>query len=189
MKKLFTIAVFLMVWSSYSQTPTKTRNLYINNQSSFGMDIGEIKSKPTSGTYPFYISKYTVNGVLTNIHLNPGQSLNLVSPYASTVVARFPFYSPTSVPYINLWNKTASATSSSLLTSSTMNTALIANAQIFDYMKFQVGTNGDNLGNTIYRPTSITDVQVFYGTGWVAYCSFTGDGTIDASIDISIYDN
>lgn len=186
MKKLFAIAVFLMVWSSYSQI--KSRNLYINNQSSLGMDIGEIKSKPTSGTYPFYISKYTVNGVLTNIHLNPGQSLNLVSPYASTVVARFPFYSPTSVPYINFWSKTVSATSGGLVASSTLNT-IIANAQIFDYMKFQVGPNGGNLGYTIYRPTSISDVQIVYGTGWVAYCSFTGDGTIDASIDISIYDN
>ncbi len=191
MKKLFTIAVFLLVWSSYSQN--KSRNLFINNQSSFGMDIGEIKTKPTTGTYPHYISRYIVNGVNTKIHLNPLQSLVLISPYVSTTAARFPFYSPTSVPYINFWTKTISATSGGNVASSTLNTVL-ANNQLFDYIKFQMGTNGNAGGATLYFPAATiptTDVVTYTGTGWIAFIGYTSSPSLpyDASISIDIYDN
>lgn len=192
MKKIFIVSILFFVLNSFAQ-----KSVYINNQSSFGVDIGSISTKPSSGTYPQYQSLYT-NGGTNLIHLNPGQSYSLVAVLQPTI--RFPFYSPTSVPIIANWGKYTSPTTVFNVNSSSLNT-IVANSQVFAGMKFHVASTAPYYdGGTILSPPITLDlggITTITGVGWIAYCSFTGVRTLNAAgtavlgaeIDISIYDN
>jgi hypothetical protein len=132
MKKLIIIATLFFGLQGFSQ-----KILYIFNNSPYGIDIGEVQSITTNTAgypYPMFKSNTSL------IHINAGDSYTLENLGSST---KFPFVSVGNVPQINNWIKINSATSTTSVTSTT---AYITGAtQAFNFIKFQVGING-NLG-------------------------------------------
>ncbi len=168
MKKLiFTLVLFLGL-QSYAQ-----KTVYILNFSSYTMQVGEIITKPNTGTYPLYTSVYEATSTSGPSLLPVGASYIMENPVAT----RFPFYSPTSVPAIKKWKRSTSATISGIVTSLSLNN-ILGNTQNFNSIKFQVvGAGGATLvgPNDSYSNTFIT-----------AFCetdTFTGE-TI-----ITVFDN
>ena len=138
MKKLiFTLVLFLGLQTFAQKT------VYIFNFSSYDMEVAEIITKPTTGTYPFYVSVYEATST-------SGPSL-LPVPSGTTYImenpvnTRFPFYSVNSVPAIKKWRRYTNATTSGIVTSLNLNNVL-ANTQNFKSIKFQlIGAGGTTL--------------------------------------------
>jgi hypothetical protein len=136
MKKVFLFSLILVCMFGYSQ-----KKLSIYNYTSFAMKIYSIRTKPTTGTYP-YCSGYSVG-------LYPGESCILEN---SSNIAKFPFYSPVTTPTVISslnWNRYTTATPVNYTGLNLWNT-LTANSQSFNYITYSVGSitgAGQNSGN------------------------------------------
>lgn len=84
MKKLLLFTFLLLVVLSYSQ-----KRVSIYNYSSFAMKIYNVRTKPTTNTYPYYLG-YSVG-------LFPNEAALLVNTASTT---KFPFYSPIITPTV-----------------------------------------------------------------------------------------
>lgn len=171
MKKIILIFAFFLSISSFAQ-----KTVYIFNFSSYNVEVGEIQTRSTAAsTYPRFRTNYS-GGI---INVPSGTTYTLENPNATY----FPFYSPTSVPYIDAWQRhfTAGATWANFL-STNLNNALAA-PQEFNYIKFQVGPNGSLGGGNLSPDIAFGSDQLF-GTGWAADYSADVNTTF-----IVIYDN
>ena len=173
MKKIIIIALLCLGIQGYSQ-----KTVYVFNFSSYNVQIGEIQTKSTAtSTYPRFKTNYSGVGGIINVPA--GTTFTLVNPNNTY----FPFYSPTSVPYVNAWTRqfTAGATWANFLSTNLNN--VLAVPQIFNFIKFQVGPSGSlGAGNIGLSPSN----NIANGTGWQATYE-TVVGTSETTI--TIYDN
>lgn len=159
MKKFIFILVLFLGLQSYAQ-----KTVYIYNFSSYDMEIGEIITKPNTGTYPLYKSVYeaTSSSGPSLLPVPSGTTYTMENP----VITRFPFYSPTSSPAIKKWRRFTNATTSGIITSVNLNNTL-ANTQNFNSIKFQlIGAGGATLGvgiTTEYSNSLISATLEFFG--------------------------
>ncbi|WP_395061930.1 hypothetical protein [Flavobacterium sp.] len=128
MKKLILTLALVTFVTCFSQ-----KKITITNLTSAAMKIYGIRTKPTTGTYP-YCYGYSFG-------LYSGQSYSLVNNLSTS---KFPFYSsPTSLPPIisNLnWKRTNSATSSlNNQTGLSLWNSTIATTQNFSFIDFSIG--------------------------------------------------
>lgn len=147
MKKLFLI-IILFGLQGYSQ-----KILEIVNTLNINIQISDIITN-ASGSYPEFHSKpfgYIPLGPFGSYVLQNNNDLN-----------RFPFNSPTSVPYIDRWERLNSPTSSLNMTSLQAWGLSISMSQVFARMSFSVG----GVGYTI--DTSNTATSPLYGNGFIA---------------------
>ena len=136
MKKLFLTLVLFLGLQGIAQ-----KTVYVFNFSSYDVKIGDIQTRPLTGTYPYYTSKYT-NASTGNLIMVPAGSTYTLE---NTVATRFPFYSPTSAPVITQWRRQSSATVSANILSTNLNNVL-ANSQKWWSIKFDVvGSSGTTL--------------------------------------------
>jgi hypothetical protein len=146
------------------------------------MQIGEIQTKSSvnANTYPKFISNYS-GGLLDIPSVPAGYTYILENPNASY----FPFYSPSSTPYIDYWLRYSSASTYGNFSSTTLNNVLATN-QVFNFIKFQVGTAGNAGGGNLYRDASDGPQIIDDGNGWIA--EIFHDENSDETI-ILIYNN
>lgn len=167
--------IFLLFALVFSVTLFAQKTLYVFNFSSYTVEIGEIQARHnTSPYYPRYKSNHT-----SLISIPSGQTYTLENPSTT----RFPFLSVTSAPYIATWRRQFSAASSwsAPIASSSLDVDVIANPQVFHFIKIRVGSNGSlgggNLGLSPYGDS-------ISGQGWAADYSDEAGETV-----IFIYDN
>jgi hypothetical protein len=149
MKKIILITLLSLSLQGYSQ-----KIVYILNFSSYNVQIAEINTITTNlGIYPSFKNN---TGLIT---IPAGQSYTLTNSSSST---KFPFVSVGNTPQINSWIRRNSATSSTTVASTT---AYITGAtQKFNFIKFQVGTNGNLGGGNLGQGYATT----LDGSGWQA---------------------
>ena len=173
MKKLiFTLVLFLGL-QSYAQ-----KTVYIFNFSSYDMEVGEIITKPTTGTFPYYISVYEATSTSgpSLLPVPSGTTYTMENP----VAIRFPFYSANSIPAIKKWRRYTNATTSGIMTSLNLNNVL-ANTQIFKSIKFQVV---DSNGNVIGGATLISTYDNYSNSLIDATVETFGDEVYITIIDL-----
>jgi hypothetical protein len=151
MKKLLLLFVLFLGLQGFAQ-----KTVYVFNFSSYDVKIGDIQTRPNTGTYPYYTSKYT-NASTGNLIIVPAGSTYTLE---NTVATRFPFYSPTSVPVITQWSRRSSATVSSTILSTNLNNVL-ANSQKWHSIKFDVvGSSGTTLAVSGGGPNPYSNAQI-----------------------------
>ncbi|WP_329804652.1 hypothetical protein [Flavobacterium facile] len=151
MKKLIIVATLLFSLQNFAQ---KTFEVY--NYTGQTVKLWDIITKPnSSATYPEFHSK--PYGAVT---IPPGGSYTLVN---TANVFKFPFQSPTSIPYINNWERLNSASSVTPLASTVSWSLGSSNAQVFKSIIFEVGTSWNNLTVPIGTQTIPSAVT---GSGW-----------------------
>jgi hypothetical protein len=151
MKKLIIVATLLFSLQNFAQ---KTFEVY--NFTGQTVKLWDIITKPnTTAIYPEFHSK--PYGAVTIL---PGESYTLVN---TANVFKFPFQSPTSIPYINNWERLNSATSTTLLASPVAWSIGSSNTQVFKSIIFEVGTSWNNLTVPI-GPQTIPNAVT--GSGW-----------------------
>ena len=163
MKKIILIALFICGMQLQAQKTFKLINLTANT-----VTIDDLITY-TGGTG---------TGAFPQFHSKPNGAVN-IAPFGTytlttTNLTRFPFFSPTSTPTINSWERATSATSSTVI-SSTVAFPLGA-AQVFYWVQVRIGANTKHLGvvGSGYTPGPITS------NGWTA--SYLQNGTIAAPI-------
>jgi len=173
MKKIILLIALFFSISNFAQ-----KTVYIFNFSSYNVQIGEIQTKSTAtSTYPRFKTNYSGTGGL--ISVPAGTTYTLTNPNNSF----FPFYSPTSTPFINAWSRQFTSGASWVNFTSINLNNILALPQIFNFIKFQVGPSGNLGGGTI----GITPLLDFVsGTGWEATYEPNGLGVGGAII--TIYD-
>jgi hypothetical protein len=173
MKKIILITVLFLGLHGFSQ-----KIVYVFNFSSYGVDIGEFQTKNSTGGFPYFRSYPFL------VHINAGDSYTLENNGSST---KFPFVSVGNTPQLNSWVRTNSATSSTTVTSTT---AYISGAsQLFNFIKFQVGTNGSLGGGNLGASPFLADVV---GTGWLAHYDPATTDPLNPNLQeyvITIFDN
>lgn len=133
MKKIFIIVTLLFSLNNFAQ---KTFEVY--NFTGQTVKLWDIITKPNSSAiYPEFHSK--PYGAVT---IPPGGSYTLVN---TANIYKFPFQSPTSIPYINKWERLNSASSVTPLTSPVAWSLGSSNSQVFKSIIFEVGTSWNNL--------------------------------------------
>lgn len=148
MKKIILIVALLVGLQNFAQ---KTFEIY--NFTGQTVEIASIITKGTS-TYPEFHSK-----PFGLISIPPGGSFTLEN---TSNVFRFPFESPTSIPYIDKWERLNSPSSGMVLTSPIAWS--FGNSQVFHRMLFYVGSSYNNLPAV---PTGVTTVApAVTGAGW-----------------------
>jgi hypothetical protein len=159
MKKLLLILFALFGIYGYSQ---KTLEIY--NFTPYTVVIVDMSTN-ASGTYPEFRPNLSI---VNFIPLAPGANYTLTNTASLT---RFPFESPTSVPYIPNWIRMTSATASTGLTSPVA--WVLGNPQVFNWVAFRVlDPPGGSAGTVGVANPLITS------TNWVAiYDQFTS-GTV-----------
>ncbi|MGL5892195.1 MAG: hypothetical protein ACRC3B_20035, partial [Bacteroidia bacterium] len=90
MKKIILAAALLIGLQSFAQ---KTYEVY--NFTTQTVQLADIMTRTAAGNYPEYHSK-----PFGLISIPPGGSYTLVN---TTNIFRFPFQSPSSIPYVNVW--------------------------------------------------------------------------------------
>lgn len=172
MKKFILLLAFFFSITTFAQ-----KTVYIFNFSSYNVQVGEIQSKSSAtSTYPRFRTNYS-GGI---INVPSGTTYTLENPNATY----FPFFSPTSVPYINAWQRqfTAGATWANFL-STNLNNAL-ATPQVFHFIKFQVGPNGSLGGGNLFDNSTVP----LSGNVWEA--TYEPNGMLPlGGASIVIYDN
>lgn len=116
MKKLVFIVVLFICVQSFAQ---KTFEIY--NFSSYTVNISSIVTHPTTGGYPEFSNKW-----YGGFDIAPG---NIYVLENTSNVYRFPFYSPTSIPYMTQWQRLNSPSSVTMLPSN--NAWVLGNNQVF----------------------------------------------------------
>lgn len=142
MKKL----LFLIVLFSLQGYGQKTFEVY--NYTSFTFELYNIITD-ASGNYPEFHSKGTT------VSVPPGGTYTLVNP---ANVLRFPFHSPSSVPYIGSWIRMNPPSNGVIMTSIAAWT--LGNPQVFSRMDF--GSPGAG-GGVISTTTPVVN-----GPSWIA---------------------
>ena len=147
MKKIITLLLFVIGLQVYSQ---KTFEFY--NFSNETMKLTDIITRTNGLTLPEYHSK-----PFGNITIPPGGTYKLVN---NTNVFRFPFNSPSSVPFINKWERlNANGTITSNIASNVAWT--LGNSQVFFNLKFFDGLN-------IIREVGVNSPILGPINGWTA---------------------
>ena len=160
MKKILLIALLICGMQIQAQKTFKLFNLTANT-----VTIDDLVTNTgTINAFPQFHSK--PNGL---INIAPFGSYTLTT----TNLTRFPFFSPTSLPTINFWERATSATSITVI-SSTVAFPLGA-AQVFYWIQVRIGADTKHIGfaESGY-PTTLTS------NGWTA--SYSQTGTADAPI-------
>ena len=116
-----------------------------------------VTSASTDGSYPQFHSK-------------PNEPVNIAPgsyTLTTTNLTRFPFYSPTSIPTINFWERKTSETTSSNIPS-TVAFPLGGN-QVFYWIQVRIGANTKQIGlsSSGFQSTSTSN-------GWTASYSLAG---------------
>ncbi|CAM3810279.1 hypothetical protein FLGE108171_15600 [Flavobacterium gelidilacus] len=155
MKKIILFAMLFISLHNYAQ---KTLEIY--NFTSSSVVIYDIFTKPTAGMYPEFHSK-----PYGGITILPGDSYILEN---TTNVFRFPFNSPSSIPFINIWERLNSATSVTNLNSNIAWT--LGNSQVYKGMIFQFGSTWNNF-------TPLTASEVYPGVGFDVYYDYSNPAT------------
>lgn len=160
MKKILLIALLICGMQIQAQKTFKLFNLTANT-----VTIDDL------------VTNTGIAGAFPQFHSKPNGPVN-IAPFGSytlttTHLTRFPFYSPTSVPTINSWERATSATSSSVISSTVA--FPLGNAQVFYWIQVRIGANTKKIGfPTSGFPTTLTS------NGWTA--SYTQPGTAAAPI-------
>jgi hypothetical protein len=158
MKKLFLFSFLLLVVLSYSQ-----KKVSIYNYSSFAMKIYNVKTKPTAGTYPFYLGY--------NVGLFPNEAALLVNTASTT---KFPFYSPVITPTVYGpgsfdWKRcTALNVFDPYVTGQSIWNTFVGNTQVLAGIYYSVGTitgAGQSAGYFAI-PNSAPYSSVFLSATW-----------------------
>lgn len=136
MKKIFIIVTLLFSLNNFAQ---KTFEVY--NFTGQTVKLWDIITKPYStATYPEFHSK-----PFLAVTIPPGGSYTMVN---TANVFKFPFQSPSSIPYINKWERLNSASSVTSMTSPVAWSLGTATSQIFKSIIFEVGTSWNNFTTT-----------------------------------------
>jgi hypothetical protein len=148
MKKIIIVAILLFSLQNFAQ-----KTFVVYNFTGQTVQLADIITKPSGAAiYPEFHSK-----PFGLISIPPGGSYTLEN---TANVYRFPFYSPTSAPYINKWERLNSSSSVTPLTSPVA--WPLGSSQIFTRMLFYVG----NEYRLITAPTLGSGTVT--GTGWTA---------------------
>jgi hypothetical protein len=150
MKKLFLLAALLLGIQGFSQ---KTYEVY--NLTTQTVGLADIITRTNTSGYPEYHSKPF--GV---VNIPPGGSYILQN---TSNVFRFPFESPTSVPYINKWERAASASGPYTIQTSPA-AWFLGNSQVFYRMMFYVGSSYNSMPAVPPGVTTLASWVV--GSGW-----------------------
>lgn len=154
MKKILLIALLICGMHIQAQKTFKLFNLTANT-----VTIDDLVTNTgTAGAFPQFHSK--PNGP---VNIAPFGSYTLTT----TNLTRFPFFSPTSVPTINSWERATSATSSSVISSTVA--FPLGNAQVFYWIQVRIGANTKKIG---FAGSGFFTTQT--GNGWTASYSQTG---------------
>ncbi|WP_395061732.1 hypothetical protein [Flavobacterium sp.] len=158
MKKIFLIALFICGMQLQAQKTFRLINLTANTV----MIDNLVTNTGVAGAYPQFNSK--PNG---SVSIAPFATYTLTT----TNLTRFPFFSPSSTPTINSWERATSATSGTVI-SSTVAFPLGA-AQVFYWVQVRIGGFTKQVGviGSGYTPGPITS------NGWTATYSQMGTGT------------
>ena len=167
MKKIYFIVVLFFSLQNYAQ---KTFEVY--NFTGQTVTLYDIITNTSSGGYPEYHSK-----PFGGVPIPPGESYTLEN---TANIFRFPFHSPASVPYIDIWERLDSATSSTTTIVSSNVAWVLGNNQVFKSLIFSVGSSWNNLTPTGPNATII-------GSGWTLDYSHTVPATNTAFYTIVIY--
>ncbi len=160
MKKILFIALLVCGMQLQAQKTFKLFNLTANT-----VTIDDLVTNTgTAGAFPQFHSK-------------PGGPVN-IAPFGSytlttTNLTRFPFFSPTSVPTINSWERATSATSSTVISSTVA--FPLGGIQVFYWIQVRIGSNTKHIGIPASGYT-----QSLTSNGWTA--SYTQTGTTAAPI-------
>ena len=168
MKNIILIFALFFATTLFAQ-----KTIYIFNYSSYNIEIGNFQSKDIGSTeYPQYRSLYSGSFIIA-----PMVIYKLENPS----MTRFPFQSVNSNPYIDYWSRFINSTStgSGPIASSNLDFDVLANPQIFYFLKFQVRDplnnntlGGGNLGLSPY------DSFIISGNGWRGDYTTNDDETI-----------
>ena len=132
MKKILIIATLLFSLNNFAQ---KTFEVY--NFTGQTVKLWDIITKPNSlSTYPEFHSK--PYGAVT---IPPGGSYTLVN---TTNVFKFPFQSPTSIPYINKWERLNSASST------TPSAIIVLPLSFFLFPKMEITIPTSEINSSLY---------------------------------------
>lgn len=154
MKKIIIIATLLFSLNNFAQ---KTFEVY--NFTGQTVKLWDIITKPNSAAiYPEFHSK-----PYWAVTIPPGGSYTLVN---TANVFKFPFQSPTSIPYINIWERLNSASSVTPLTSPIAWSLGAANTQVFKSTIFEVGTSWNNLTVPIGSISLSDALNTAVSLGW-----------------------
>lgn len=149
MKKLLFLTLLFSL-QGYSQKTLEIYNLTVHTVHITGIVTN------ASGAYPEFSASFGAPGMIT---LTPGASYTLQNTSSTT---RFPFESPSSVPYIPSWYRNTSPTAVTLMPSPAA--WVLGNPQVFDTLRFRVV---DSSGNGSFGTVSTTSPAAT-GPGWDA---------------------
>ncbi|WP_395061932.1 hypothetical protein [Flavobacterium sp.] len=159
MKKIILIALLGCGMQLQAQKTFKLFNLTANTVTIDNL----VTNTGVAGAYPRFNSK--PNGPVT---IPPFGSYTLTTAN----LTRFPFYSPTSMPTINSWERATSATSSTVISSTVA--FPLGNAQVFYWIQLRIGGNTKQIGTGSGYQSTLTS------NGWTA--SYAPSGTLTAPI-------
>jgi len=160
MKKILFIALLVCGMQLQAQKTFKLFNLTANT-----VTIDDLVTNTgTAGAYPQFHSK--PNGP---VNIAPFGSYTLTT----TNLTRFPFFSPTSVPTINFWERATSATSSTVISSTVA--FPLGTTQVFYWIQVSIGGFTKKVG---FSGSGFPTTQT--GNGWTA--SYNQGGTPGAPI-------
>lgn len=166
MKKIFIIVTLLFSLNNFAQ---KTFEVY--NFTGQTVKLWDIITKPNStATYPEFHSK-----PFLAVTIPPGGSYTMVN---TANVFKFPFQSPSSIPYINKWERLNSASSVTSMTSPVAWSLGTATSQIFKSIIFEVGTSWNNFTTTPPVPIIPYSAPTFNGPGLAWQLDYTCDNPV-----------
>ncbi|WP_298150063.1 hypothetical protein [Flavobacterium sp.] len=156
MRKLILIALLICGAQMQAQKTFKLFNLTGNT-----VIIDDLVTNTgTANAFPQFHSK--PNGPVS---IPPFGTYTLTTTNAT----RFPFFSPTSTPTINSWERATSATSSSVISSTVA--FPLGTAQVFYWIQVRIGATTKQVGfSGSGYPTTLTS------SGWTASYTQTGTG-------------
>ncbi len=152
MKKILLLTFFLFGLLGYSQ-----KKVSIYNFSSFPLKIYNVRTKPTTLTFPYYTG-YSVG-------LYPLESAILENLGSTT---KFPFYSPVITPTVYNstsfnWTKYPAAGAPTISTGLTLWNTTAGNTQVLGSISYNVGTiDGGGIGGSFTIPIPPTGPVMSY---------------------------
>jgi hypothetical protein len=153
MKKVFLLAFLLFGLLGYTQ-----KKVSVYNFSSFAMKLYNVRTKPTTGTYPYYVG-YSVG-------LYPNESAILENNGSTT---KFPFYSPIITPTVYWstsfdWTKYPAIGAPSTTSGSILWNTTAGNTQVLRSLTFGVGSISAGSNFTLTIPATSTTMNFHYQT-------------------------
>jgi hypothetical protein len=155
MKKALLLAFLLFGLLGYTQ-----KKVSVYNFSSFAMKIYNVRTKPTTGTYPYYVG-YSVG-------LYPNESAILENNGSTT---KFPFYSPVITPTVYWatsfdWTKYPAIGAPSTTSGSVLWNTTAGNTQVLKSITYSVGAIGGSSGVPLTIPNVAPYTYSYIATTW-----------------------